>query len=375
MRRRTDKRGAALILAIMAMVIMTTIIVEFAYNTRVDIAMLSNYRNAQQGRYFAEVGIEATKVLLLSDLERDATDGRDIDYYAYDASRETESGDSPIAGALQGLAGMGAGQGGLAGAAGAAGGTGKLEEVWSLMTNELPPIPLADTGAMIHLVVTDEASKVNLNQLDIPRGLPAEDKRAKRWVHFFEACGLEEDQALALIPVLLDWIDRDDETTTNGAESQLYQQFDPPYLPRNGPLFGVEELRLVQGVDAEMWAKIAPYVTVFPRTGSAAKLNVNTASKVALQFLDERLDEEAAQSIVDARNKEPFTSDSKFREVLNAYAADVAQNIVTAGYALRSDVYSVRSSALVNDGEYTVTAVLQRAKGQKDIKVLYWRAD
>lgn len=368
-----DNTGAALILAVMAMVIMTTIIVEFAYNTRVDIAMLSNYRNAQQGRYFAEVGIEAAKVLLLSDLERDASAGREIDFYAFDPSRETESGDSPLGGALAGLAGMG-GQGDLAAAAGGLG--GELEEVWSLMTPELPPIPLADTGAMIHLEITDEAGKVNLNQLDVPRGFTPEDKRAKRWIHFFSACGLDEATAAELIPVLLDWIDRDDESTTNGAESQLYQQFDPPYLPRNGPLFGVEELRLVNGIDAEAWGKLAPHVTVFPRAGAVgAKLNVNTASSVALQFLDDRLDEEAAQSIIDARNKAPFKSDSDFRNTLSAYAADLQQNIVTAGYALRSDVYRVRSSALVNDVEYTVTAVLQRTKGSKDIKVLYWRAE
>jgi general secretion pathway protein K len=375
-----NNRGAALILAVMAMVIMTTVVIEFAFNTRVDVSMLSNYRDSQQGRYFAEVGVEAARILLLSDLERDRDQGRDIDYYAYDPSRATEGADEGgMMGALMGMAGAAAGgdMSSLAGMAGAAGMTGgDLEEVWALMNPQMPAIPLADTGAQVKLVIEDEMGKVNLNQFDIERGFDIASPLGKRWINFFMACGLDEQQAARLIPVLQDWIDKNDEPSTNGAETQFYQQLDPPFQARNGVLFGLEELRLIEGIDAEIWQKIAPHVTVFPQTNAVgSRLNVNTASKEALMFLDPDMDEEVAQAIIDARNENPFKSDSEFRQVLSGYAADLAQRIVTAGYTLRSDIFKVKSSALVNNLEYTATAVLERNKGRKDIKLLYYRAE
>lgn len=373
MRILRNQRGAALILAVMAMVIMTTVIIEFAYNTRVDIAMVSNYRATQQGRYFAEVGVEAAKVLLLSDLERDVSDGRLIDYYAYDASRATEGGETPLQGAMAGLAGGGADAAGLPGGVGAG---GELNEVWSLMTEELPAIPLGETGAQIKLTIKDEAGKVNLNQFDVPRGFDIASPLGKRWIAFFEACGLEEQDAAALVPLLQDWIDKNDEATTNGAESSYYEQLNPPFMARNGVMFSPDELRLIEGVKPEVYAKIAPHVTLYPQAGAVgSRLNVNTATKEALQFLDPALDAEVAQAVIDSRNDEPFKADSEFRQVLSGFSPDLDQRVVTAGVALRSDVFSVRSSAVVNGVEYTVRAVLERARGSKDIKVHYWRAD
>ena len=366
MKQIQSNRGAALIITIMAMVIMTTIVIEFAYNTRVDVSMLSNYRSTQQGRYFAEVGVEAAKILLLSDLERDAT-GDSIDYYAFDASRESvkdaaaaqQSGQLPDAG----IPGMPPGLS-----------AGKLEEVWSMMTAEMPAIPLADTGGQVKLTIQDEQGKVNLNQFDFPRGFLIESPEGKRWTHFFEACGVDESEGAALIPMLLDWIDRDNDPQTNGGESQLYEQLNPGYMVRNGPIQGLDELRLIEGITNETWGKITPHATVFPQSNALQfKLNVNTASAVALQSLDPMMTEEVANAIIEQRNKAPFKAVSEFQQVLSAYP-EINQNVL-GKITLRSDIFSVRSAAVVNGVEFTVYAVLQRQKGNKEVKILYWRAE
>ncbi len=52
------------------------------------------------------------------------------------------------------------------------------------------------------------------------------------------------------VDALLDWRDRDDETRPYGAEQDAYDRLAIPYLARNGPLAGVEELLLVLGFDA-----------------------------------------------------------------------------------------------------------------------------
>jgi len=48
---------------------------------------------------------------------------------------------------------------------------------------------------------------------------------------------------------IVDWRDADDETTSNGAESDAYLMQDPKYYCKNAPFETVEELRLVMGAD------------------------------------------------------------------------------------------------------------------------------
>ncbi len=366
-----DQRGAALIVTLMAMVLMFSIIVEFSYSTRVDISMISNYRNAQQARYYSEVGVDAARILLLSDLERDTMAGRNIDFYAYD----TPPGEEQQQGADSGMGGMG-GFGDMMGGLPANLGEDGLQEIWSLMRPEMPAIPLGETGAMVKLNIRDEAGKVNLNMLDIPRGLESTNLLYLRFVNFFLACGLTEEEARQIIPRLLDWIDEDDQLTNGGAESQYYQQLNPGYMTRNRPLMSVEELRMVEGITPEIWAKISPYVTVYPRDKAGlAKINVNTAPAPVLQFLDPDMDETAAQAIIEERTVQPFRTMSEVQQVLSAYSAGDLFNRVLGSIDIKSDVFSVQSTAIVNGLEYPVYAVLQRNRIKKEMETLYWRSE
>ena len=51
---------------------------------------------------------------------------------------------------------------------------------------------------------------------------------------------------------ILDWIDKDDRPRAYGAESAYYENLEPAYRPRNGPLSSLDELLLVQGVTPEL---------------------------------------------------------------------------------------------------------------------------
>ncbi len=362
-----NERGAALIVTLMAMVLMLTLIVEFAYNTRVEMSMMTNHRLSQQGRYFAEVGVEAAKVLLASDLERDQANGAFIDYYAYEMAAEEEAGGQDAAGGMGGLSDMMA--------MGMQNG-GAMDEVWALMNPQTPALPLGDTGAAVKLLIRDESGKVNLNKLDIPRGLDPQSPLAQQFVNFFIACGLEEQVAQELVPKLVDWIDADDNASTGGAESSYYQQLNPGFMARNAPIFSPSELRLIDGIGMEAWTAIAPHVTVYPREGAGlAKMNVNTAGVEALQFLDPEMTLEAAQAIVDERSAEPFRSMSEVQQVLSAYGTGDLFKRILGKIDIRSDLYSVTSSALVGDLEYTATAVLQRRRGSNEVRTVYWRVE
>ncbi len=58
--------------------------------------------------------------------------------------------------------------------------------------------------------------------------------------------GIEPDVAAALV----DWRDRDDEPSPQGAEQEYYSSLDRPYAVRNGPFETLRELLMVRGVAA-----------------------------------------------------------------------------------------------------------------------------
>lgn len=60
---------------------------------------------------------------------------------------------------------------------------------------------------------------------------------------------------------LADWQDRDDMIRLDGAEQADYPMFEV----RNGPLQYTEELLFIKGVTPELFAKLAPLLSLFPR--------------------------------------------------------------------------------------------------------------
>jgi hypothetical protein len=56
-----------------------------------------------------------------------------------------------------------------------------------------------------------------------------------------------------LVAGVLDWLDADDDPRDGGAEREDYEKFDPPILPRNGPVESLTELLLVRGMTPEIF--------------------------------------------------------------------------------------------------------------------------
>lgn len=76
-----------------------------------------------------------------------------------------------------------------------------------------------------------------------------------------------------------DWIDRNDMARVNGAEAPYYRSQGFSYTPRNYDLQYVEELTLIRGVDADLYKRISPFLTIMPNTG----FNPNTAGDSVLK--------------------------------------------------------------------------------------------
>ena len=91
----------------------------------------------------------------------------------------------------------------------------------------------------------------------------------------------ETDSATAAIFIdsFQDWIDQGDLARINGAKAPYYTSHGFAYTPRNYDLQYLEELSLIRGVDADLYKKIYPSLTILPNTG----FNPNTANDSVLK--------------------------------------------------------------------------------------------
>jgi len=104
--------------------------------------------------------------------------------------------------------------------------------------------------ASLRIRIEDEQGKV-------PLGILTETQATR----LLEQAGLTGDRLLIARDSLLDWTDDDDEIRPFGAEYQYYHA--ARIVPPGGFFASVDELGLVRGFDADIVARIRPYVTTF----------------------------------------------------------------------------------------------------------------
>jgi general secretion pathway protein K len=126
------------------------------------------------------------------------------------------------------------------------------------------------------IVVEDEHGKIPINRLN-------EDEIRQ----MFSVAGASGDRLDELVDTMQDWTDEDDDARPHGAEAPDYVA--QGVKPRNSDFESVGELALVKGMDSELYAKIAPAITVF--FGETGSFSVETAQPLALAVMsDSKLD-------------------------------------------------------------------------------------
>lgn len=108
-------------------------------------------------------------------------------------------------------------------------------------------------GRAVELRIVAETAKVDLNLAERPllEGL-------------LRALAVEPARATQLAGAMVDWRDRDELLQpAGGAESADYAAAGLPYGAKNAPFESTGELQRVLGMDAALYAQLAPLVTVF----------------------------------------------------------------------------------------------------------------
>jgi general secretion pathway protein K len=201
--------------------------------------------------------------------------------------------------------------------------------------------------ATISVRMMDESGKIDLNT--------ASDALLKTFLQ--GVGGLDEQQAQSLLEVILDWKDPDDLRRPNGAEAADYRAAGRNYGPANAPFDSVGDLQRVLGMTPALYAKLAPYLTVYSRQPGLSPLVADRAVLLSLPGATaEMVDEYIA----------------KRQEALNASQPVPGFPPANAFGAGNSGVTRVRAEAVMPDGIRFAREAVYRAGDPRRTQFLYW---
>jgi general secretion pathway protein K len=302
--RAEGERGVAMVIAVMAMALLTVLVMEFTTSMQIELRRTDHWLAARRADALAEAGVTLAAQLLELDERLSALD--------------------------------------------------TLEEPWAAA---LPP--LATDGGTIFLNIEDEQRRLNLNRL--ASGVRSSDGQTLRRL----LAGLELPEDLAA--TLADWIDRNDSVTASppGAETLWYAELEPPYTPRNAGLRSFAELALVKGFTPEVLRRLRPYAAV--TDGASSTVNINTAPADLLRYLDPRLDDEVVlASILDRRALAPLGGEDDLQEI-EVLAARLSVRDLRRLFRFSSSDFRVRSTGESDGITRSVEIVLRRERGRTRI--------
>ena len=137
-----------------------------------------------------------------------------------------------------------------------------LQEDWAnpeKINEVIRAVPFADGD--ITFRITDELGKIQVNALIIfPGGHVLNHSQMLMWDRFLRFFIAQDENFENVDPIMIinsvkDWLDSEADdaiTGLSGAESDYYQELDPPYSCGNGPFNHLGELLFVKGVSPDL---------------------------------------------------------------------------------------------------------------------------
>ncbi len=314
------RRGIALLIVLMVTTILTVVVLDFAQSTRINFYIAANIQNGMKAYYMAKSGVQVAEGSLLRDGQKNKDDHLDEDW------------NNPL----------------------------------------FSYIPLSETET-ISVNITDESSKFNVNRMVGGTG-SVRQSEVEIFRKLLELLQLDPTIADAAA----DWLDSDDEAYNGaGTENQFYGYSASPggaYKAKNGQLSSLAEMKLIQGVNDDVFKKLAEVCTIY----SDAKLNINTIQEKVLNAIILSIDEKAdAGKIISSITAYRDTPDQYFEsKTLRAQlmeagveprmAARLRQKLNTV-----SRYFSVDVTANVGPTVKSVRGVVKRSK--KKVSLIYFR--
>ncbi len=171
-----------------------------------------------------------------------------------------------------------------------------------------------DQGAL-RLQINDLQARFNLNNI-IDQNGTVDSKQQQQLVWLLETL----DVPTNLAAVIVDWLDKDEVTSSGGKEDDLYLEKTPAFVSANTAMADVSELRQLDGMTTEYYQRLAPYVTALPKStdaqpgaeSKATSININTVSEQVFSSFGENISLSQAQSVLSAQLSKKYTAQNEF---------------------------------------------------------------
>lgn len=228
------------------------------------------------------------------------------------------------------------------------------KQKWAQGINALP-LDDAGGGTVASGVIRDESGKFNINNLVVDGVKSAPDMEI--FQRLLKLLKVDAD----LTPALLDWLDKDNDLTANGAEDSIYLSLPEPYRAANRPMLQVSELARVRGFDASIVKRLTPYIAALP---ARTKLNMNSALPEIIRAYFPEVTENDVTALVSKREDQPFKdiADIKKQSELKTVPAasidqfaSVSSQFFSVSIAISRQSTQVRQTALLRSADQAGT--------------------
>jgi len=330
----SQKRGAALIVVMWVLIIVSLIVSTFAFEMQLEARLISAQRKRFKADQLALAGVELAKAMLA--FEEDPLEGDDIVY------------DDPF-----------------------------LSEA-SKIADGVPVRFIEEFGdGTITLRIDYEKGRQNIHKMSI-----------EEWHELFDQAGVPNVDWDSLLGCLTDWEDENDTHQLNGAEKDDPFYRERGYEPKNAPVDTVDELLLIKGWTQEIlygnmddenaensMSGIAGQLT----TWGDGKINPNSASREVLNSLN--ISEEMVDAILDARlgldGEEGTEDDGITQEDFAALGLSGDVFTLKPEYVTVTDVFTLKPEYVTVTSEGSVGGLVSRISsifklGEKESSPLFW---
>ena len=189
---------------------------------------------------------------------------------------------------------------------------------------------------------------------------------------------LDESKAEEIVDSIIDWIDADNDVTSpSGAESSYYQSLPRPYAAKNAPLDCIEELLMVKGITREIYMGTSekPGLVQFVTIYGTGAVNINTAPKLVLRALNEKITAELADRMDEYRRARGNNLQDQlwYRKVTGMGEITIDTKLITW---VRSTHFKIYSTGMTDKLEQRITGIFYRSDAKTgESAVVTWRQD
>lgn len=352
---KAGQRGVVLVMVVIAIAVLSAVVVDFMYSTRVSYEIAANGARDVRARHMAKSGVAVVRSVMRSAALENISESAGGVYRI-----ESRNG----------------------------------EEGWEL---SIPSISVGD-GAM-SVAIRDERGKVNLNALVDQKSNRVDFQVRTQILELFRLLGVEEGKSELFVSSLVNWLDREmnnleNDQDSEGARTGHYSRLESPYDIKDGTLDTIEEIRMIHGMDEDFFLRVRDYLTVHP---GDKKVSFSTASRQVMMAtlkasrvsvrerknnpgeIKDGVVERMADAVVERRKKDRIVSLEEARKIVGEEDSGSNLSSGLAGTVLEtgeSDFFSVRSVGVVGEANPVarrVEAVLGREKEGSSVAVVSWK--